>query len=222
MFFGLSGKASVGKDTVADFLISDFGFDKKIAFSDNLKKACTVIFDLSHWQVSTQEGKKTPLERSIIVSDAIINDIMWWMSRTHTVDINSRNYRRLIGKKLTTPREVLQFVGTDVMRYYIPSYHIDIVRDKIEQGGNIIITDVRFPNEAELILSLGGFLVRIERPSHLRLYRGDGRASHVSETMLDSWDRWSYFLPNTSDNLSVLKAQVKLMLSDLRAAPDGE
>jgi hypothetical protein len=47
---------------------------------------------------------------------------------------------------------------------------------------NIIVTDVRFKNEAEYIKALGGEVWRIDRPSITAVN------SHVSEHQLDSWE----------------------------------
>ena len=41
-------------------------------------------------------------------------------------------------------------------------------------GKDVVITDVRFPNEADLILGLGGELVRVDRPG---VRAGDQHAS---------------------------------------------
>ena len=50
MLIGLSGKARVGKDTVAGYLEDHFGF-KRVAFADSLKRACREIFHLSERQL---------------------------------------------------------------------------------------------------------------------------------------------------------------------------
>lgn len=215
MFIGLSGKASVGKDTVADYLISDYGFKRKIAFSDNLKEACMDVFKFTPTQVYTQEGKRAVLSKPVVITEGSIQCIVEWMAKTHKVNASDRNYKRFLGKVLSTPREVLQFVGTDIMRFYVPTYHIDVVKKKVLESNNIIITDVRFKNEANLVYELGGLLIRVERPDYLRAVRGSGMSTHISETMLDGWNNWSYCLYNTSNDLSTLRVQIRVMLKDL-------
>lgn len=65
-----------------------------------------------------------------------------------------------------------------------------------------IITDVRFPNEAEFIKSLGGFLVRVERfrfdehGAPRRVCATDRDPEHPSEIALDSYTGWDAVLVN--------------------------
>jgi hypothetical protein len=64
-----------------------------------------------------------------------------------------------------TPRWVLQYWGTEVCRH---GFHDDIwiasVENKMRKtADNIVISDVRFPNEIRAIHNAGGVVVRIKR-----------------------------------------------------------
>lgn len=50
LIIGLMGSARSGKDTIADYLVSNYGF-QKIAFADSLKEACRNIFGFSFDQL---------------------------------------------------------------------------------------------------------------------------------------------------------------------------
>ena len=50
MIIGLGFKARSGKDTVADYLIENYGF-KRLAFADALKEGCRHIFELNDEQL---------------------------------------------------------------------------------------------------------------------------------------------------------------------------
>lgn len=50
MLIGLNGFKGVGKDTVADYLVSKHGFEKR-AFADPLKQAVANLFDISREDV---------------------------------------------------------------------------------------------------------------------------------------------------------------------------
>jgi hypothetical protein len=56
---------------------------------------------------------------------------------------------------------------------------------------NWIITDVRFPNEAQAIVDRGGIMIRINRTDKSRI-----NADHPSETALDNWDGFNYIIDN--------------------------
>jgi hypothetical protein len=64
-----------------------------------------------------------------------------------------------------TPRWVLQYWGTEVCRH---AFHDDIwiasVENKMRKTtDNIVISDVRFPNEIKAIHNAGGIVVRVKR-----------------------------------------------------------
>lgn len=80
-----------------------------------------------------------------------------------------------------TLRQVMQQLGTEWMRAYcgedvwVNALHARIVGDHA-RGRNIVISDVRFENEAKFVRSLGGIVIRIERPGY---GKGDGHASEM-------------------------------------------
>jgi hypothetical protein len=81
-------------------------------------------------------------------------------------------------------RHMLQTLGTEWGRACIhPDFWVMIARAKTERimndGGSVVIDDVRFPNEAAMIRDLGGELWRIDRPGVA--YDGD----HSSEGGLE-------------------------------------
>jgi hypothetical protein len=63
-------------------------------------------------------------------------------------------------------RTLLQRMGTEVGRaFFGDDCWINIARRKIKDiNGNVVITDVRFENEADAIYAMGGEVFRIERP----------------------------------------------------------
>ena len=82
-------------------------------------------------------------------------------------------------------RHMLQTLGTEWGRACIhPDFWVKIARAKAERimddGGSVVVDDVRFRNEAAMICELGGELWRIERPG----VSYDG--SHESEGSLES------------------------------------
>jgi hypothetical protein len=107
-------------------------------------------------------------------------------------------------------RPFLQWYGTEHRRNYgkHPNYWVDKVNEKvqpmIEAGHAIIITDVRFYNEVQYVLALGGMVIRVVREEVPESCYGQclgiadvksvetGKAiaprdTHSSETELDSY-----------------------------------
>ena len=71
----------------------------------------------------------------------------------------------------------------------------------------LIITDVRFPNEAELVRELDGVLIRVERDTGLD-------DTHDSETALDDYDHFDFRLKNDG-SLDDLETAVVEIVSDI-------
>lgn len=85
-----------------------------------------------------------------------------------------------------TARHICQTLGTEWGRSCI---HPDVwlhcwqrkAQQNMDRGIDVVVDDVRFPNEAELIRRLGGEVWCIERPAVLRT------TSHASEGSLDNF-----------------------------------
>ena len=141
---GIVGFIGSGKNTVGQILIDDLEY-VAVSFADSLKDACSAIFN---WPRAMLEGN-TDLSRHFREKVD-----PWWSKR---LDIEE-----------FTPRYALQYVGTDVMRN---NFHKDIwlacverkVEHLLENNKKIVITDVRFKNEVELIQQLNGEIWHVQR-----------------------------------------------------------
>ena len=83
-------------------------------------------------------------------------------------------------------REVMQYIGTDLIRKYCPNWHISQLEKQIKNhiGDKICVGDCRFENEKEFIEQLGGETWIIVRPNYL-----EDISNHSSETSL----QWNMF-----------------------------
>lgn len=125
-----------------------------------------------------------------------------------------------------TPREILQKVGTECFRH---GYADDIwiralkkrINNRIHRGRDVVVTDVRFPNEAEAIKSWGGIVVRVDREG---AGASGGVQNHASEVSLDGWDKWDHVLLNDGTLGQLEEATVKMaaLLGVYSAKPDPQ
>jgi hypothetical protein len=104
-----------------------------------------------------------------------------------------------------SPRQMMQTLGTEWGRSCIhPDLWIMVaagtVEKQLKRGRNVVIDDVRFPNEAEMIRKLGGELWLVNRPGVV--YEGD----HASEGALSEVEPDS--LINNSGSLTQLRQVV--------------
>lgn len=91
--------------------------------------------------------------------------------------------------KCITPRYLLQYLGTDVLRNSInEDIHVNLLLNELKssQNANILafaITDLRFRNELEAIKKHGGLTIRLNRNEANKIV---SNSQHESETALDN------------------------------------
>lgn len=177
MIIAFTGKKYSGKDTCSDILVSEYGFIKK-SFAEPLKKVCKDIFLLTENQVNGSEKE--------------IIDQRWGCS----------------------PRVIMQKVATELFRDELKKY-INIpesvwvynMRLFLEQNRdkNIVISDLRFPDEGKMIKEFGGIIICLNRNNDI------GLDNHVSENYNISGN----YTINNNRNIDVLKENLKTILITL-------
>ena len=155
MIAGLLGYARSGKNTLADLI--DRHYDtQQIAFADALRNtlyAMNPIIDA--------DGKR-------------VNDVI---AEYGYDGAKSTKY----GDEL---RRLLQTLGTEGVRDNVSdTAWVDVVVDKISDGGDWIVTDSRFVNEVEAIRSAGGVILWIHRPG---VEAANGHSSENSVSQQDA------------------------------------
>jgi hypothetical protein len=187
---GFTGRASAGKDTVANYVKKYYARHEriamKIACADPLKKICTEVFGKAYGVnpisfYGTQAEKEAPLE-------ALPN----W-----------------------TGRRILQYIGTEGFRHIDdevwPRLMIAEARHMLSNdlADMILVADVRFLSEAEAIKKAGGIVVRVKRPE------ADAVSSaHASETQLAEIKE-DYVIDNQGRELYLLEKLVEEFLCQL-------
>lgn len=137
---GLTGAAGVGKDTVADYLVTRYGFEKK-SFAD-------------------------PLKMVLLQQDPIIGmDLYKPGLMIHLSEALKRYGEDGVKKVYPLYRRYMQRLGTEGIRAIDPDFWVKAaLKDLDTQNGKYVFTDVRFPNEAGLIGDTRGHLWQIEGP----------------------------------------------------------
>ena len=141
MIIGFVGFIGSGKDTAADYLVNHHDFQRE-SFANSLKDAVSAVFG---WDREMLEGR-TPearLQREQVDS--------WWADRLNMPNL--------------TPRWILQYWGTEVCRQ---GFHDEIWIASLENrlhrlNTNVVISDVRFPNEVAAIKNSGGIVIWVRR-----------------------------------------------------------
>lgn len=166
VLIGLLGKKRSGKDTSADHLVKNHGFIK-MSFADPLKEAVGILFGFSDEQLYGNSKEEI--------------DPTWGI----------------------TPRLVFQWFGTEIFRteisailpniknnFWVEAFKVRYL-NLIKNNPNmkIVVADVRFQNEIDIIHKLGGTIIKIDRVS----VKSDD--NHASEN-IDSLNEYNTLIEN--------------------------
>lgn len=211
ILIGISGFIGCGKDTAANYLVDSYNFQRE-SFAGALKDAVSVVFG---WNRELLEGHTSQSREFRETVDT------WWSTRLKIPNL--------------TPRWVLQYWGTDVLRR---GFHNDLwiasLEKKLQQLSKVVISDCRFPNELHAIKNQGGHLIWVRRgelpewynhaliantlPTHpeyqnSRLFLSKNNI-HASET---SWigAKFDYIIENNS-SLQEFYKQLELVIAKIQ------
>jgi len=204
ILLGIEGHKQAGKDTFAERLTAHRGYTR-IAFADPLRRVALffdpVVIPLDPGNAARYgdhpDSRLDDRFREVIHTELGIAD-------GGTPDQAHSALRALkpyvgIGQRLsdvipeigwdavkeTIPevRRLLQYLGTECIRahYGDDTWARRALEDAALVDGPVVITDVRFPNEAQAIMDASGYLVRLTRPD--RDVSGD--RAHASEALID-------------------------------------
>jgi hypothetical protein len=170
MIIGLAGAKHSGKNTAAQFIKEEFGneyYFREWSFAKKLKVSAAAIFGIPEeaaveWADRIKESAQIEL----------VDDAMWE------------------GSKITG-REFLQRYGTEAHRdifgddFWVDALFTQIINTdtaglKWEEKLDVI-TDARFPNEADAIHSHGGSVLEVHR------FKDSDGDTHASEKPLPPW-----------------------------------
>lgn len=122
------------------------------------------------------------------------------------------------GQEETKPRDLLNKLGTDIIREKIdPDFHVDRLIQDIKVLSyfydTFIVSDIRFPVEIEKTKSVfdNVISIKVQRQSD---ELNDAQKKHISENMLDNYDGFDYIIDNNG-SLEELEIKAKNILTEI-------
>jgi len=147
--YGVMGAARSGKTTVADYLQERHGF-KRVSFADALKEM--IIRALT-------KAPPPPVDAYVVeVPGRTGADLMAGIPKAGSDQLEGMWRDRIYVHRTPFTRWVMQFIGTEIFRdqvdegYWVKEW----LKVYYQTPGDIVVPDVRFPNEADCIRRLGG------------------------------------------------------------------
>src|SRR5215471_10050535 len=164
MIIGLCGLKQSGKDTVAAYLVKNHGFERK-AFADPLKRSVAALFDIPFSEID-----KLKNDEEILVGIGKIGEPEYdqWI--------------QFMGTRAMSFRELLQRYGTEAHRdVFGDCFWVDITLpvQGFYPGRAIVVTDVRFREEAERVQFLGGRIIYVQRDEAALVEKDQHRSEDI-------------------------------------------
>lgn len=185
MIIGLGGKIGSGKSTLANALV-EMGW-KRISFADPLKKLVAEMIGVRPEEINQLKNVRKLYTFGTTIAIYIAKE----------TGLDGTMIGRLLkDKTFNDVREILQYIGTDVIRRLRPDWHCQKLKERIlnEPEFNYVVDDIRFRNELETILSFDDarvfYVLRPDNPS--------GESSHESEYSLSEKDFGDNVIVNDS------------------------
>ena len=153
MLIGFVGLAGVGKDTAAKIL-SEMSGIPLIAFAKPLHDAALHVFGTDALERENKEREypftQETFERFYSWHIGFLQSVNAKYGIIHGDNLtlpSKRFYDIFANQKTLSPRRLMQLYGTEYWRSERPTLFVDLVHDNYQ---DVIVTDVRFENEAAI------------------------------------------------------------------------
>lgn len=242
LILGLGNKARNGKDTFADAVNEYYARQNGAALRHNLKTVVVVqrhafadalYKEVNTWLLTPEAkewlaggvgiiaGEPFPINPTVVGDNYIIppnatgrftHMIPGWVQPTPNAEISAR---APYGKHA----KLLQWWGTEYRRSQDHNYWVKRWADGINKNADIVlVTDMRFANEAAAIKLAGGYTVKVSRENvdGTPFVDPSRDPNHVSETELDSWN-YDYQIKVKTGDVALLQEWAITLVHYLRA-----
>lgn len=179
MVIAFAGRLRSGKTELSK-ICEQYGYER-IYFALPLKR---LIAHLIEGTIEDVNNLKT-VEKNYKLND---NQLEYVAKETN---IPLETVKNVIGDTVfKNTREMLQIIGTELIRGYNNDWHVNKIREMIDPTHNYVIDDMRFPNEKLMVDMLGGISFFVIRPNSL-----ENISNHPSESSLH-WQEFSNIIVN--------------------------
>ena len=203
VLIGLIGKKGSGKTTALRVIEKELEPIQEIQLAKRLKDVCSKVFKIDREYMDDPVLKEIDLDRPVSITFWSIVKICFMFM----VFPRIRTFKH-IGKTLTTARQLLQYVGTDILRDIDRKIHLKRALSGLPKNGIFVASDVRFKDEMEHLHKWAypyGWFFYIDR----NLKTVD---FHASEANIGKLKKVSTRIINNNGNMENLENEIKASL----------
>lgn len=214
VIIGISGKIGSGKNYLAEKLMQEFAKTGHTTAEGSFATALRTELNRIIQTIKVDYIEGLSHERIVATISEMYN---------MTIDEAHALYSQVIGdiieidgltaySRTESIRRALQMLGTDIRRNKHTNYWVDAFHDSLPKADFVLVTDVRFPNEADSIKLHDGIMIRLDLDAEVikkRIQSRDGlqysedALNHPSEKALDSYNDFDYVLDENFDAMSL-------------------
>lgn len=170
MIIGLGHQKRVGKDTVADILVNEYGYTK-ISFISALRELCEIVIAnmMGRLTLTVYERKVYKWARRYgLRHDSVVFEIL----------VNSNFPDECYMVEGGKHRNLYKYIGTTLIRDNISEdFWLNITKKQVARHPKCVLSDVRYKNEFDFVKK-NGLAIKIHNPLI------DHTDTHESETCL--------------------------------------
>lgn len=174
------GVKTSGKTTAFGMIKQIIPGVEEITLAKKIKDVCSDVFKIDRASFDDQNLKELEMDPPIFLSNSVIVEVL----KAYGVSTNFEKYvRKHIGKICFSRRELLQYIGTDILRDIDSNIHCKVCTNNLDSNKIYVLTDLRFPDEHSFFNDLDCDF----HPFYIKNNRAESLASsdkHPSEVLV--------------------------------------
>lgn len=203
IYIGITGLAGSGKDTFGKFIMNNVGekvVPHRVALADPLKRVVAELYGVDIDLFYDRDKKEEPInkEDELITPRYLLQQFGTEVIRHMDADHWVKRFDKEVEDVISSYRvQALGFGSRNIERNYTPEVLEERKQIRYDCINLVIVPDVRFGNEQQMIKDKGGYLIDIVRPDPDVGEKMD--MTHASETSINKLITPDYVIENNSN-----------------------